>query len=95
MAKVDIAVNHGQTPEAAKANFEPPIIAAQVRYTSWIRIVEWSDDRTAAKMVGPGFDVELSYDEQRIYTAGTIPLALKLMEGPIKTFIAQTLAKRS
>jgi hypothetical protein len=95
MAKVDIAVNHGQSPETAKANFERVIVAAQARYTSWIRVVDWSEDRRTARMVGTGFEVELSYDEEKVYARGSVPLAVKLLEGPIKAFIAQTVAQGS
>jgi hypothetical protein len=45
------------------------------------------------KIVGPGFDVMLSYDDQKVYARGTVPLAFKLMEAPIKAFITQALAE--
>jgi hypothetical protein len=44
-------------------------------------------------MVGPGFDVLLSYDNEKVYARGTVPLAFKLMEVPIRAFITQTLAE--
>ena len=88
-----MAIDHGHTPAVAQANFERAISAAQNRFGKWIHRTEWSARRDSVKMVGPGFDVSLSYDDQKVYARGTVPLALKLMEAPIKAFIAQALAE--
>ena len=45
-------------------------------------------------LIGPGYEVELSYDDRKVYARGTVPLAMKLLEGPVKAFIKQTLASR-
>jgi len=95
MARVDLAIDHGQEPAAARVNFERAITAAQTRFGTWLRQVNWSDDRSSVKLAGPGFDVELTCDEQKVYVRGTVPIAFKLMEGPIKSFIAQALADGS
>jgi hypothetical protein len=91
MAKLDMAVEHGQTPEAARENFEKAVAAAGSQYARWIRRLEWSPDRTAVDVGGTGFDVRLSYDDRKVYARGTIPMAVKLLEGPIKAFIARAL----
>jgi hypothetical protein len=95
MARVNLAVDHGQEPEVAQANFERAVTAAQARFGTWMRQVDWSDDRSSVRLVGPGYDVELTYDEQKVYVRGTVPIAFKLMQGPIKSFIAQALADGS
>jgi len=95
MAQVDFALDHGQDPEAARANFEHAITTAQTRFAKWVRQVNWSEDRSSVALAGPGFDVVLTYDDQKVYVRGTVPVAFKLMEGPIKMFITQTLADRS
>jgi hypothetical protein len=91
MAQLDMAVEHGQTAEGARANFEKAIAAARSRYGSWIQRLEWSPDRTSVSVAGTGFDVRLSYDDRMVYARGTIPMAVKLLEGPIKAFIARAL----
>jgi hypothetical protein len=91
MARLDMAVEHGQEPEAARENFEKAIAAAQARYGGWIRRLEWTPDRTAVSVAGTGFDVRLSYDERKVYARGTIPMAAKLLEGSITAFIARAL----
>jgi hypothetical protein len=91
MARLDLAVDHGQNPGVARANFERAITAAQARYGKWLRRMDWSPDRTAVTIVGTGFDVEISYDDRKVYARGTIPLAFKILEGPIKAFVARAL----
>jgi hypothetical protein len=91
MAQFDIAVEHGQTAEAARANFEKAIAAAQSQYGSWIQRLEWAPDRTSIGVAGTGFDVRLSYDDRNVYARGTIPIAVKWLEGPIRAFLARSL----
>jgi hypothetical protein len=93
MAKLNIAIDHGQPPAVAQANFERGIRAAQDRFGKWIHHADWSADRDSVKMVGPGFDVVLSYDDKKVYARGTVPFAFKMMEAPIKAFITQALAE--
>ena len=90
---MDMAFAHGQTLEAARANFEQAITAAQARYAKWLRKMEWSPDRTMVTVAGPGFDVRISYDDRNVYARGTIPMAFKLLEGPIQAFVARALKK--
>jgi hypothetical protein len=89
MAQLDIAVEHGQTAEAARENFENAIAAAHTQYGRFIWRLEWSPDLTAVAVSGAGFDVRLSHDDRKVYARGTIPVAIKLLEAPIKAFIAR------
>jgi hypothetical protein len=94
MAKLDIAVDHGQSPQTAQAHFEHAVAAALDRFSTWIRSTDWSEERESVRVVGPGFDVELTFDDQKVYARGTVPLAFRLMEGPIKLFIARAMAEK-
>ena len=95
MARVDLAVEHGQEPEAARANFERAIATVQTRFGRWVHKVTWADDRSWVKLGGASFDVELTYDDSKVYIRGTVPIAFKLMERPVKAFIAHALAEGS
>jgi hypothetical protein len=95
MAKLNIAIDHGQTPAVARVNFERAITAAVERFGKWIQRADWSPNRDSVKMAGPGFDVELSYDDQKVYARGTVPIAFRLMEMPIKAFLKQALGRVS
>jgi hypothetical protein len=92
MAKLNLAIEHGQTPAAAKANFERAIGAAVERFGKYIQHADWSPSRESVRLGGPGFDVELSYDDHKVYAKGTVPLAFRMFEIPIKAFIKQALA---
>jgi hypothetical protein len=95
MAQLNLAIDHGLTPEAARDKFERTVTTAQTKYASWIHRLDWSEDRTRVRLFGPGYEVELSYDDQKVYARGTVPLAMKLLEGPVKAFITKTLASDS
>lgn len=95
MAQLNIAIDHGQTPEAARNNFKRTVNAAQTKFAKWIHRVDWSADQTRVTLFGPGYEVELSYDDRKVYARGTVPLAFKMLEGPVKAFIKQTLGSKS
>lgn len=92
MAKLNMAIDHGQTPANASVNFERAITAAVDRFGKYIPHVDWSANRDSVKLAGPGFNVELSYDDKKVYARGTVPMAFRLMELPVKAFIKQALA---
>jgi hypothetical protein len=91
MTQLDIAVEHGQTAEAARENFEKAIAAAHSQYGRFIHRLEWSPDRTDVDVSGAGFDVRLSHDDRKVFARGTTPVAVKPLEAPIKAFIARAL----
>jgi hypothetical protein len=95
MAELNMAVKHGLAKEDAQANFEKVITEAQAQHGHWIKHVEWSADRTSAIVSGPGYRLTLSFDDQNVYAKGNVPLAFKLLEGPVRKFVEQTLAKKS
>ena len=74
MAELNMTVKHGQTPDAARANFEKAITAAHAEHGRWIRQVEWSADRKSAILSGPAYQVTLSFDDQNVYVRGNVPL---------------------
>jgi hypothetical protein len=91
MAELNMAVKHGQTAEAARANFEKAITAAHAQHGRWIRQVEWLPDRSGAILMGPGYRITLRFDDENVYAKGQVPLAMKWLEGPIRRFVEQTL----
>ena len=95
MAELNVAIKHGQTAEAARANFEKAITAAHAEHPRWIHHVDWAADRTSAVLSGPAYQVTLSFDDQNVYARGKVPLAIKLLEGPVRRFVENTLAKGS
>jgi hypothetical protein len=94
MPLLNMSVKHGQTWEIARANFERGITEASTKFAIWIQRVEWSADRTSAKLFGPGFVVEIWVDAQEVHATGDLPLIAKLFEAPLKAFLQQTFHKQ-
>lgn len=95
MARLDIAVDHGQDPETAHANFERAITAAVAEHGRWIKECEWALDRESVKLSGPGFEVVVSHDDHKVYAQGVVPWGVKLMEGPIRALVARAIVNNT
>ena len=95
MAELNLAVKHGQSAEVARANFAKAINEAHAQHGRWIRQVEWSPDGTSAVLSGPAYRVTLSVDDENVYARGSVPLAVKWLEGPVRRFVEQTLSRGS
>ncbi len=91
MSAIKMSVKHGQTFDVAKANFDKGITAAEAQFGKFIKTVDWSDDRTAARLAGPGFTIDLNVDADSVHATGDVPFFVKFMEGPIRKFVEQTL----
>jgi hypothetical protein len=95
MARMHLAVDHAQTRAAAQVKFERAVTGAIAQFKTWIDRADWSEDRGSVRVVGPRLDVRLTYDDQKVYARGSVPIAFKLMEPSIRSFIEQALADDS
>jgi hypothetical protein len=93
MARLDLSMEHGQPPDVAQERFEAGITEAMERYSSWIRRVDWTEDRDAATISGSGYEVRLWYDDRFLHAQGRIPLAWKVLEPAVKRHIRKMLAR--
>jgi hypothetical protein len=87
MARLDLAIEHGQPPDVAAAKFQAAILEAQDRFGTWIRRVDWSEDHHSATLSGAGYEVRLWFDDREVHAQGQVPLAWKLLEGPIRSYV--------
>ena len=90
MPPLDVSVAHGQTWDVARVNFEEGIRQARAKFGLWIRHVDWSPDRTAARLSGPGFAVEMRVDAREVHARGDLPAFAKFFEAPLRAFLRQT-----
>ena len=93
MALINMSVKHGQTWDIARANFVKGIEAARSQFGMWIRHVDWTEDRTAAHLSGPGFTIKMSVDAQEVHAQGDLPAFAMFFEAPLKAFLQKTFAK--
>jgi hypothetical protein len=87
-----LAVDHAQTLAAVQVKFERAVAAAIAQFKAWIERADWAEDRGSVRVVGPRIDVRLSYDEHKVYARGSVPIAFKLIEAPIRSYIEHALA---
>jgi hypothetical protein len=93
MARMDLSIEHGRTPESAQAAFETGIEETVRRFQSWISQADWADDRRAVRLTGSGFDVNLWYDETALHAQGKVPIAWKLFEPAIRRHIQEAIER--
>jgi len=94
MAQVNLSIPHGQPLDAARENFVRGIEKAREEHGRWIHAVSWSDDRTSAILTGPSYEVTMSLDDTHVHVRGRVPLAVKLLERPVRRIIEQAIATR-
>jgi hypothetical protein len=93
MSLLNLSVKHGQTLDVARANFEKGIESARAQFGMWIQQVEWSPDRTSARLSGPSFTLDMSVDAEHVYARGDLPFFARFIEAPLKAFLQKTFAK--
>lgn len=91
MAALNISVKHGQTWDVARANFVKAVSTAEAEYGAYLKEVEWSEDRTSARLGGAGFDVRLTVDLESVHASGHVPFFVRMMEGRLRKFIQHAL----
>ncbi|MBA3312050.1 MAG: polyhydroxyalkanoic acid system family protein [Planctomycetota bacterium] len=81
MPLVNVSVKHNTTFEDAKVRLEGAVADVQGRFASVVRNIEWSPDRTAVKLTGPGVIVDLKVDAEHVHATGDVPLLNLLGKG--------------
>jgi hypothetical protein len=87
MARLNIAIEHGQLPEVAQAKFRAAVLEAHARYRGWIDRLDWAPDGQSATLAGPGFEVRCWYDERDLHVEGSIPLTWKFLVSALRSRI--------
>jgi hypothetical protein len=93
MAQLDLSIAHGQPMDRAAEKFEAAILEAEARFGQWIHRVDWSEDRHAALLSGPGYEVRLWFDARDLHAQGRIPLAWKLFEGALRNQVIKSIGR--
>jgi len=83
MPLVNVSVKHNTTFDDAKVRLDGAVADVQTKFSAAVKHVEWSPDRTAVKLTGPGVIVDLKVDAEHVHASGDIPL-LNLLGGGIK-----------
>lgn len=98
MAVIRLSVQHGTTRELARVRLAEAIAAAAAKAGPLLRKAEWSADRDAVKLTGPGFIVDLTVDDREVHLVGDVSGLGGLLGSPalagIKHVLEQTFHKR-
>jgi hypothetical protein len=83
MSLLNLTVKHGRTLDEARAHLERAVTEIRARFGSMVHRVEWSDDRNAVKLFGPGVEAALRVDPQEVHATVDAPLLGGLLASPL------------
>jgi hypothetical protein len=89
MPLISVSVAHGLTLEEACRRLET--VVGEISDRFGIRRVEWSADRSRAKLEGAGARIELWVDPRDVHVTGDIPVLAGLLGGPVTSGLRQIL----
>ena len=85
MSLIQLSVQHGHTFDEAKKRLETAVHEIQSKFSTLVRQVEWSTDRSQVRLEGSGFWVEMQVDAQAVHVSADIPVLGRLLGGSITT----------
>ncbi len=98
MSVLRLSVQHGTTREQARDRVAQAITAAAAKVGPLLRGAQWSADRDAVKLNGPGFVVDLTIDDREVHMVADVSGLGGLLGSPvvagIKQVLEQTFHKR-
>ncbi len=83
MPTFTLAVKHGRTLEAARAQMEQAINEVRSRFGSMIQRVEWSPDRNSVHLSASGVELDMRVDPVEVHVTGDIAGLAGLLSGPL------------
>ena len=93
MSLINLSMQHGQTFDEARGHMETAVHEIHSRFSSLIRHVEWSPDRSWVRLNGTGFWVEMQVDAQAVHVSADIPMLGGLLGGSVTTDLKQILQR--
>ena len=93
MSLVQLSVQHGHTFDEAKKSLETAVHEIQSRFSTLVRQVEWSTDRSQVRLEGSGFWVEMQVDAQAVHLSADIPVLGRLFGGSVTTRLKEIIQR--
>lgn len=98
MNDLTFTLKHGTTQDEAREHLRSAVGEVQGRFGGMIRSADWSADGDAVQIAGPGFDVEMRVDAERLHVAGHLGALGGLLSGPfvrgVKAIVQRAFHKR-
>jgi hypothetical protein len=89
MPLFQLSVRHGRTLDDARGRLGMAVDEARVRFGALVRQVDWSDDRNAVTVTGPGFNLSMRVDDQEVHVSGDVPVLGALLGKSFETGMKQ------
>jgi hypothetical protein len=98
MSLINLSVKHGTSLDEARTRMEQVVSETRGRFGAMLNRVEWGADRSAVKLYGIGFEIEMRVDAEHVHVSGDMPLLGSLLGGRfltgLKGIVGQTFQKR-
>lgn len=93
MSQIRLSVKHGRTLEDARTRLDEAVTKVRVQTIPFVQIqnVDWSADRSAVKLSGKGFEVDLRVDSQDLHVMGNLTFLGGLLSGPFAAGLRKVL----
>jgi hypothetical protein len=93
MPLVTLSVQHRYTLEEARQRLETAVAELTSRFGTLVRRVEWSPDRTQARLEGSGVWMELRLEGQVVHATADIPMLGRFLGGSVTTRLREILQR--
>ena len=98
MNDLTFTLKHGTSQDEARQHLRSAVGEVQGRFGAMVRTADWSADGNAVKIAGPGFDVDMRVDAERLHVAGHLGVLGGLLSGPfvsgVKAIVQNAFQKR-
>ena len=84
MPLVNVSMKHGATLAEAEEQLSQTVAEVTTKFGSFVRGVEWGENRRSVKLTGPGIWVSMTVDAEHVHAEGDVPALTGLLGGGVK-----------
>ena len=84
MPLINVSMKHGATLAEAEEQLSQTVAEVTSKFGSFVRAVEWQEDRRGVKLTGPGVWVTMKVDAEFVHAEGDVPALSGLLGGSVK-----------
>jgi len=93
MSLITLSVQHGHTFDEARKHLETAVHEIISRFSTLVKRVEWSTDRSQVRLEGSGFWIKLQVDVQAVHLSADLPVLGRLLGGSVTTRLKEILQR--
>jgi len=87
MPLMTFSIQHGQTFDDGRQRLATAADTVTRRFGTLVRRVEWSTDRSQARLEGSGFWIAMQVDAQVVHVSADIPVLGRLLGSSVTTHL--------